>query len=89
MAKRGPKPYERRRKLMPFVMVAEKLGIDPRTAKKLWNSGVAKVGGSLFVRRPITCSIVLANVYGCDATEHDVLQPGSLECLVASGRLVL
>ena len=87
--KPGPKPYESRQKLMPFVLAAHKLGIDPRTAKKLWNSGIAKIGGDLFIEQPIMCSIVLANVYGCEENEHDPLQPGSLECLIASGRLVL
>ena len=87
--KRGPKPYERRKKLMPFILAAEKLGVDPRTAKKLWNSAVLKIGGDMFIKQPKTCELVLLNVYAMDATGHDPLQPGSIECLIASGRKVL
>jgi hypothetical protein len=73
---------------MPTAIAAKRLGINPRTAQKLWNSAIMKIGGDIFIRQPVTCEIVLHHVYAVDASEHDPLQPQSIECLVASGRYI-
>lgn len=74
---------------MPVETAAQRLHLNPRTVKKLWNSAVLKLGGDLFVEVPKTCEIVLANVYAVDGSQHDPLQAQSFECLIASGRLVI
>lgn len=86
--KRGPNPYAPGKKLMPIRTTAERLGLDPRTVKSLWESGVAKIGVDIFLAYPAACNVVLSQVYVVNA-EEDALQPGSLECLTASGKLIL
>ncbi len=86
--KTGNKPYSAANyKLMPVNLAAKKLGLDPRTVGKVWNSAVTKLGGDLFVQQPKACELVLAQLQAVDAS-YDPLQPNSLECLIARGAYI-
>ena len=70
--KRGPRHGERGLTLKE-IAVAE--GLSVATVERVLNSGVSKLR-----RVPGSFSAILSIVHAVDASEHDPLQPGSVEC---------
>lgn len=79
MAKRGPKPWQKGRRVIPLALIARELDVSIRTVEADYKSALQKLKAQRKFSEILFCVQAVAD------QERDVLQPASLECLIARG----